>query len=226
VFCVVMLFNFNKRNIIRWLLGNISDQMRSPTNGLRGWLAMKIMETNALSTREAIRRLKLSQQDVFVELGTGHGDSVRKIAEMDNASIPKRIVCVEISNKFRTELRKTIAELPKELPIEIHGKDCIEMPYLDDCSTTKLFGMNLVYFLIPFPEYLKEINRVLVHRGEVVFGCKFGVIPENNNEEFVNTNEFSIVEAMTEVGFDVTTELVKVGENGSGNYVEIKGIKR
>lgn len=222
-----MLFNFNKRKIIRWLLGNVSDQMRSPSNGFRGWLAMKIMETNASSTREAIRRLKLSQRDIFVELGTGHGDSLRKIAEMDNASIPKRIVCVEISKKFRTELRKTVAEvLPKELPIEIHGKDCIEMPYLDDCSTTKMLGMNLVYFLNPLPEYLKEINRVMAHQGEVVFGCKFGVIPENNNDEFVNTNKCSIVEAMKEAGFDVTTELVKVGENGFGNYVEIKGIKR
>ena len=217
--------SYNKMKIIRWILGSIPDQMCAPTDGLRGWLAMKIMETNANSTREAIRRLNLRRNDVFVELGTGHGESIRKIAEMDDSSIPKRIVCVEISETFRNELRQTIVKLPKELPIEIYGKDCIEMPYLDDCTVTKMFGMNLVYFLHPIESYLKEINRVMSDRGQVVFGCKFGVIP-SNTKEFVNTSKGSIVEAMDKAGFDVTTEQVQVGKNGSGNYMEIKGTKR
>mmetsp|Transcript_15096 Transcript_15096/g.19260 ORF Transcript_15096/g.19260 Transcript_15096/m.19260 type:complete len:104 (-) Transcript_15096:294-605(-) len=82
--------------------------MRAPTGGVSGWLAMKIMETNASSTREAIRRLELNQNDTFVELGTGHGESLRRIAEMDSVSIPKRIVCVEISSNFRNELQKKL----------------------------------------------------------------------------------------------------------------------
>ncbi|KAL7491930.1 hypothetical protein ACHAWT_001197 [Skeletonema menzelii] len=213
---------FNKVKIIKWILGNISHQMRAPTGGVSGWLAMQIMETNASSTREVIRRLELNQNDTLVELGTGHGESLRKIAEMDSASIPKRIVCVEISNKFRSELQKTIAALPPKLPIEIHGEDCIKMPYLDDGTVTKLFGVNVVYFLNPLPEYLKEINRVMKQNGTVVFGCKFSVIPQNT-DEFVNLDPSYIANAMKDAGFDVATEKVKIH---AGNYLEIKGKKR
>jgi ubiquinone/menaquinone biosynthesis C-methylase UbiE len=213
---------YNKVEVIRWILGNIPDQMRAPTGGLGGWLAKKIMETNASSTREAIRRLELNQDDTFVELGIGHGESLRKIAEMDKLSFPKRIVCVEISESFRNELQQTIAELPTKLPIEIYAEDCIKMPYLDDGTVTKMFGMNLVYFLNPLPEYLMEINRVMKQNGKVVFGCKFGVVPTKTNE-FVNKDPKSIVNAMKEAGFDVTAEKVEVY---AGNYLEIKGTKR
>mmetsp|Transcript_26326 Transcript_26326/g.37589 ORF Transcript_26326/g.37589 Transcript_26326/m.37589 type:complete len:215 (-) Transcript_26326:469-1113(-) len=213
---------FNKVKIIRWILGNISDQMRAPTGGVSGWLAMLIMETNAISTREAIRRLELNQNDTFVELGAGHGESLRKIAQMDNASIPKRIVFVEISNKFRHELQKSIAELPTKLPIEIHGEDCIKMPYLGDGTVSKLFGMNLVYFLNPLPAYLQEFKRVMKQNGTVVFGCKFGVVPQNT-KEFVNIDAKYVADAMKDAGFDVTTEKVKIDY---GNYLEIKGTKR
>mmetsp|Transcript_6652 Transcript_6652/g.9801 ORF Transcript_6652/g.9801 Transcript_6652/m.9801 type:complete len:224 (+) Transcript_6652:44-715(+) len=218
----VIILMFNKLKVIKWILGNISDQMRAPTGGVSGWLAMKIMETNASSTREAIRRLELNQNDTFVELGTGHGESLRRIAEMDSVSIPKRIVCVEISSNFRNELQKNIAELPTKLPVEIHGEDCIKMPYLSDGTVTKLFGMNLIYFLNPLPEYLKEIKRVMKQNGSVVFGCKLGVVP-SNTEEFANIDQKDITDAMEDAGFDVTTEKVEIY---GGNYLEIKGTKR
>ncbi len=213
---------FNKVKIIRWILGNISDQMRAPTGGVSGWLAMRIMETNGSSTREAIRRLELNKNDTFVELGAGHGESLRKIAQMDNVSIPKRIVFVEISDKFRHELQNTVAALPTNLPIEIYGEDCIKMPYLGDETVTKLFGMNLVYFLNPLPTYLQEFKRVMKQNGTVVFGCKFGVVPQNTRE-FVNIDPKYIADAMEDAGFDVTTEKVKIG---AGSYLEIKGTKR
>lgn len=183
---------------------------------------MKIMETNASSTRKAIQRLELHQNDTFVELGTGHGASIRKIAEMDNATIPKRIVCVEISQTFRNELQQTIAELPTKLPVEICGEDCIKMPFLGDATVSKMLGMNVVYFLNPLPEYLKEINRVMKQNGIVVFGCKLGVVP-NNTDEFVNKDPAYIADAMGEAGFDVAAEKVEVN---AGDYLEIKGTKR
>jgi len=196
--------------------------MRAPTGGLSGWLAMQIMETNVSSTREAIRRLQLNQNDTFLELGAGHGESLRKISQMDNVSIPKRIVFVEISDKFRHKLRNTIAEIPTKLPIEIYGEDCIKMPYLRDGTVTKLFGMNLVYFLTPLPAYLQEFKRVMMQNGTVVFGCKFGVVPQNT-KEFVNIDPNYIADAMKDAGFDVTTEKVKIG---AGTYLEIKGTKK
>jgi SAM-dependent methyltransferase len=159
-----------------------------------------------------------------VELGAGHGGCLSVIAEMENPL--KRIVCVEISKRFRATLQETIALLPKELPIEVHGEDCKKMPYLDNESVDKMFGLNVVYFLDPLPVYLEEIHRVLKTGGVVSFGGNFNV-PPTNTKEFINIEPDAIINAMKKGGFDVSREQVIVDEeNVKINYTEIKGTKK
>jgi SAM-dependent methyltransferase len=159
-----------------------------------------------------------------VELGAGHGGCLSVIAEMENPL--KRIVCVEISKRFRATLQETIALLPKELPIEVHGEDCKKMPYLDNESVDKMFGLNVVYFLDPLPVYLEEIHRVLKTGGFVSFGGKFN-FPPTNTKEFINIEPDAIINAMKKGGFDVSREEVIVDEeNVKINYTEIKGTKK
>ena len=211
----------------QWLLSRISSHMRSPHGGVKGFIAMKIMgQFNPPSIREAIRRLDLQPHDTFVELGAGHGAGLREIAELSQGS-PERIVCVEISNDFRQELLKTIEELPEiSSKVEIHGDDCRAMPYLDDASVDKIFGMNVVYFLDPLPEYLKELNRVLKPGGKLVWGCKFGNLPRDN-ADFANVSKSAIVDAMQKEEFEVSTTRVAVdGGDPKKEYIEIKGEKR
>jgi len=202
--------------------------MRSPHGGVGGFIAMTIMgKFNPPSVREAIRRLDLQPNETFLELGAGHGAGLREIAELKHGQ-PKRIVCVEISESFRNELHKTITELPPETSsnIEIHGEDCRSMPYLDDASVDKIFGMNVVYFLDPLSEYLAEINRVLKPKGKVVFGCKFANLPRDN-AEFVNVSKSAVVDAMGEAGFEVSTTRVAVdGGDPAKDYIEVLGEKR
>jgi len=202
--------------------------MRSPHGGVGGFIAMTIMgKFNPPSVREAIRRLDLQPNETFLELGAGHGAGLREIAELRHGP-PKRIVCVEISESFRNELHKTITELPPETSsnIEIHGEDCRSMPYLDDASVDKIFGMNVVYFLDPLSEYLAEINRVLKPKGKVVFGCKFANLPRDN-AEFVNVSKSAVVDAMGEAGFEVSTTRVAVdGGDPAKDYIEVLGEKR
>jgi cyclopropane fatty-acyl-phospholipid synthase-like methyltransferase len=202
--------------------------MRSPHGGVGGFIAMTIMgKFNPPSVREAIRRLDLQPNETFLELGAGHGAGLREIAELKHGP-PKRIVCVEISESFRNELHKTITELPPETSsnIEIHGEDCRSMPYLDDASVDKIFGMNVVYFLDPLSEYLAEINRVLKPKGKVVFGCKFANLPRDN-AEFVNVSKSAVVDAMGEAGFEVSTTRVAVdGGDPAKDYIEVLGEKR
>ena len=177
--------------------------------------------------REAIRRLDLQPHDTFVELGAGHGAGLREIAKLSHGP-PKRIVCVEISNDFRKELQKTIEELPSEISsnIEIHGDDCRTMPYLDDASVDKIFGMNVVYFLDPLPEYLREMKRALKPGGKLVWGCKFGNLPRDN-AVFVNVSKSAIVDAMEKAEFEVSTTKVAVdGGDPKKDYIEVKGVKR
>ena len=214
----------------QWLFSRISPHMRSPHGGVGGFIAMKIMSRfTPPSAREAIRRLDLQPHETLVELGAGHGAGLREIAELSQGP-PKRIVCVEISNDFRKELQKTIEELPPEISskIEIHGDDCRTMPYLDDASVDKIFGMNVVYFLVPLPEYLGEMNRVLKPGGKLVWGCKFGNLPRDNNTDFVNVSKSAIADAMEKAEFEEvsTTKVAVDGGDPKKDYIEIKGEKR
>lgn len=192
---------------------------------------MTIMSTgNHPSIRMGIQRFGLRATDTFVELGAAHGAGLQEIARLPTSQIPKRIVCVEISNDLQKLLHKTVQGLPKKLPVEIHTEDCIRMPYLDDNSVDKIFAMNVVYFLDPLSEYLNEIGRVLKSNGEVVFGCKFARLP-TGTKEFVNIEQDAIVAAMEKAGLEVTTEKVVVDpdpdkESLNLNYIEIKGKKK
>ena len=212
----------------QWVLSRISPHMRSPHGGVGGWLAMTIMgRFNPPSIREAIRRLDLQPNDTFVELGAGHGAGLREIAESKDGP-PHRIVCVEISKHFRKELQEAIEQLPSDISskVEIHGEDCRKMPYLDDSSVDKIFGMNVVYFLDPLPEYLGELNRVLKPGGKLVWGCKFGNLPRDNTD-FANVSKSAIVDAMEKAQFDVSTTKIAVdGGDPKKDYIEIQGEKR
>jgi SAM-dependent methyltransferase len=204
-----------------WVLHNLAPNMRAPQGGIQGWLAMRLMaKANPPSIRQGIRQLGLTSDDVFVELGAGHGWGLQEVAAGDQ--IPNRIVCVEISPAFRAKVEKVKNELSPDVArrVEIHGEDCKNMPYLEDESVHKIFGMNVVYFLDPLHVYLHEIRRVLKPGGTVTFGCKFAMLPKGTNE-FINTNQDAIVDALRTAGFAVTVS----AHDGLGPWTEIKGTK-
>jgi len=201
----------------KFVIAAVAPSMRSPS-GITGWFARRMMRSaNPESTRFAIRnRLNLQTSDVFVELGAGEGAGIKAIMGQDSSGgsskIPSTIHLVEISDAMRTELSRVVGE---ELPeshgsrIEIHADDCITMPYLADDSVDKMFAMNVVYFLDPLPDYLKEIRRVLKPGGEIVWGCKFDKVPKDS-EVFVNVEEAKVVAMMEDAGFQVSSERIDV----------------
>ncbi|CAB9517360.1 Methyltransferase domain [Seminavis robusta] len=211
------------------LISALAPSMRSPS-GFTGYFARKVMrKSNPVSTQVGIQRLDLQPSDVFVELGGGEGAGIKAVFDQPD-KVPSMIHLVEISEDFRAELTRVIKE---DLPqtdgignkIEIHGEDCKQMPYLQDNSVSKMFGMNVVYFLDPLPEYLNEIHRVLKPGGVVVFGCKFKNLPKDDNV-FINVEEQPITRSMEAAGFQVGTAFVEVSaDNPVWNYLEVKGVK-
>lgn len=226
--------SFVKRAFIKWLVPQISSQMRSPDAGPLGFLAMAIMKRfNAESTREGLHRMCLKNTDTYVEIGAGNGDGLAALLDSCKKSsrqskMPKRLVLIEISQQFRNELHKIIQQAKCNTShIEIHAQDCISMPYLNDNTVDKIFGMNVVYFLHPLQSYVREIKRVLKPGGRVVFGCKFSSLPkEGSTREFVNVNRKEICNALSQEGFLVSMNKVMVDpDNDMSNYIEIVGVK-
>jgi len=216
--------------VSKYIIKTIAPSMRSPS-GLTGWIARQLMRTaNPISTKFAIDRMDLEKTDVFVELGAGEGAGIKAIMDGNKDSIPSRIVLVEISDDFRTELMRVVQDDISANPsdntdIEIHSDDCKNMPFLKDDSVDKIFGMNVVYFLDPLAVYLKELHRVLKPGGSIVWGCKFKAVPKDS-DVFINVEEEAISNLMKEAGFKVSSEFVKVSsEERMQNYLELKGVK-
>jgi len=234
----------------KFMIATLAPSMRSPS-GITGWFARKVMRSaNPESTKFAIQnRMNLKDSDVFVELGAGEGAGLLAVMEGDKSNIPSHMHLVEISEAMRGELERVVREdLPKDkgvnIGISIHGEDCRSMTYLEDNSVDAMFGMNVVYFLDPLPEYLKEIHRVLKpSTGQIVWGCKFDKVPKDN-EVFVNVQEDKVVQMMKDAGFEVTSEAIDVvtgvgkekcstdeanddksSVNDMRNYIEIRGRK-
>lgn len=236
----------------KFVIATLAPSMRSPSSGITGWIARRIMQSaNPQSTKHAIQnRLDLKSSDVFVELGAGEGAGLLAIlqdGEKLRHEVPSQIHLVEISDAMRGQLERVVArEAVDETEVRVHGEDCLSMSYLRDDSVDVIFGMNVVYFLDPLPEYLREIRRVLKPKtGEIVWGCKFDKVPKDN-EVFVNVDREKVVRMMEDAGFDAKEEAIDVvaglqkdcpteavGENNSDkistndmrNYIEIRGRK-
>jgi ubiquinone/menaquinone biosynthesis C-methylase UbiE len=223
------------QSIMLKLVNMIAPQMRAPEPGLGGFLAEKFMEFgNPPSIRKGVERLAIQESDrVIVELGSGHGVGIREIcAAVARNHRPTddpagqhhhRVVAVEISDRFRSKLKQLQVELG-EGSFELFDADAKNMPFLADNSVDKIFAMNVVYFLDPLDEYLKEIYRVLKPNGTIVFGCKFAAV-RGAAPPFVNTEPAPILDAMRAKGFVVSSEMIELG-SPIHSYVEIKGIKQ
>ena len=211
--------------VMKHLLSFLAPEMRAPGPGLTGWMAQKLMEHgNPPSVREGMKRLDIQPTDVVVELGAGAGVGI----QYAHAKNPSRLVAVEISERFLTELENIKAELERThaggTNIEIFPDDAKSMPFLLDGSVDKIFAMNVVYFLDPLELYVQEIKRVLKPHGVIVFGCKFVAIKESA-APFINKTPDPIVQCLKNAGFDVSVTAVDL-ETPMYSYTEIKGIKK
>ena len=184
----------------------VSKNMLAPGEGVVGLITSLIMKKgNRRSSEDAWKRLNVQTGEVVLELGAGNGDGLKYVVAQHT---PKRIVAVEISERFRGIL--TDLDIPM---MEIHGHDARDMSsFLHRGSVEKFLAMNVVYFLDPLEVYAREMKRILRRgRGRGLVGLKPSVIAGGNDDIFKNKNVTLIKRVFEKVGFKVEEEFVNMG---------------
>ena len=187
----------------------MTENMRSPKTIGLSWVARTLMNySNAQVSIDIVNRMKLKKTDNVLELGVGNGLAIKKIAKISR----NNIIGVEISEEFRRNLLKM--KLPKNIVIlENDAKDLSNR--VPDGSIDKLLAINVIYFLKPVEQYILEFKRILKKGGIGYLGCKFESIKNFDIEVAPNRDERAIISQLSNLGFNVSSEFVDLGEDRS-----------
>ena len=187
----------------------MTENMRSPKTLGLAWVARTLMNySNEQVSIDIVNRMKLREPDHVLELGVGNGLAIKEIAKISG----NEIIGVEISAEFRRNLKKM--KLPKN--IVILGNDAKDLSNeVHDGSIDKLLAINVIYFLKPIQEYIREFKRILRKGGMGYLGCKFESIKNFDVEVAPNRSEREIISQLSKVGFNVSSEFVDLGEDRS-----------
>ena len=187
----------------------MTENMRSPQTIGLAWVARTLMNySNAQVSIDIVNRMKLKKTDNVLELGVGNGLAIKEIAKISR----NNIIGVEISAEFRRNLLKM--NLPKNIVIlDNDAKDLSNK--VSDESIDKLLAINVIYFLKPIEQYILEFKRILKKGGIGYLGCKFESIKNFDIEVAPNKDERAIISTLSNLGFNVSSEFVDLGEDRS-----------
>lgn len=141
----------------------IGKQMREPKGLFSKWVA-RYMEKNHRNINEwTIQLLNIQENDRILEIGTGRGITLSKVAEKLDRG---KVYGVDASHhmiKYAKRKHKKLAEQDKA--VITLGK-AEQLPF-EDRSFNKLFTVQTIYYLKDIEQVMKEVYRVLQVDGEV-----------------------------------------------------------
>ena len=200
----------------------VSSNMRSPGDGPIGKFAAKMMENiNIKQCIGSAEKCNVQPGETVLEIGTGgHGHAMGVLLKTKGL---KQLVGIEISDTLRDEVSKKFSKEVEKNELSLFGTDCRDLSNIfpKNDSVDCILAINVVYFLHPLGEYLKEMYRVLKPKsGRVFLSCKENVRDSTStidSKYFKNLDFDRIAVQCKEVGFDVDVENVHFEENSTIN---------
>ena len=146
----------------------IARQGRRPA-GILGYIVAWVMaRETAKDNRKAISLLGVQTGDRVLDVGTGHGASLVRLAAL---AAKGNVVGVDYSDVMIGVARGRNRRLIRNGRVEVVASATDRMPF-DDASFDKVMSMHTLYFWDPAEAHLREIARVLAPGGTFVLGFR------------------------------------------------------
>jgi ubiquinone/menaquinone biosynthesis C-methylase UbiE len=144
----------------------IAKQSGNPQGWFGNIIAFVMARETAKANRIALDHLDVQDGDTVLEVGFGHGQTVREIALCMPTA---RIAGVDPSDVMvRTARRKCRAYADR---LDLRGGQAESLPFDDDMFDRAL-SVHTTYFWPQLEPGLREIRRVLRDRGRLVLGFR------------------------------------------------------
>jgi ubiquinone/menaquinone biosynthesis C-methylase UbiE len=146
----------------------IARQARQPSGAL-GWLIGNIMSIETRSLNEAaLAALEIQPTDQVLEIGFGHGRTLKKATELASAGV---VHGVDFSATMLGMAERSCRTLVDAGRLRLALADSAVLPYAEE-AFDKIYSVHTLYFW-PRPEVqLREIRRVLRRAGRFVLGLR------------------------------------------------------
>ncbi len=148
----------------------IGRQGRRPSGPLGYIVAMIMAGETATENMLTLDILGLEPGEAILEIGCGHGATLREAARRDNTVT---LTGVDFSDVMLRVARHRNRKLIGWGRIQLDHGDSADLPYLD-ASFDKAYTMHTIYFWQKPELHLREVLRVLRPGGSFVLGCRSG----------------------------------------------------
>ncbi len=170
----------------------MAKNLKEPKDFLIGYIARKVMQFDNQEVIEgSVEKLDVQKGDVVLEVGSGNGQALVEIIKRS----PRKIYAIEISKKFRDVLHSKFSDQN----ISVLGNDAKDLSdVVENNSIDKLILINVIYFLNPLDDYLKEFKRVIKKNGKILVVSKFHLAKTFDQSIFQNTDVTLLIPKLQE----------------------------
>lgn len=180
----------------------LARQLRKPEGELAEQVIRKMNESNAEMNRQTIAALDVKPRDYILEIGMGNGKHVKEILEK---SANLKYSGVDYSEEMVHMAKELNQQLIRQNKVDFTLGSADKLPFRDN-TFDKVITVNTIYFWEHPEVELKEIQRVLKNKGELILGIR----PKESMQKFpfVQYNfklysELELVDLLQKAGYTI-----------------------